>query len=112
MAVADDDLVAGNVYTPKGYAQHVDLTPVINLESTPSTGNKLSQCKPGKPIRALLQADVQDIRWTDDGETTPTAAIGMLLKANTTLEYEGNLAMLQFHEVAAGAILNVSFYGM
>lgn len=111
MAVADDDL-SGQVYGPKGYAQHTTTTPVQNLESDPATGNKLSECKPGKPFRALIQAEAQDIRWTDDGETVPTAAIGMLLKANTVLEYEGDLSKFQFIQTTAGAILNVSFYGI
>lgn len=111
MATADDDLVAGAVYKPKGYAQYAtQLTAAINLDAVPTTGKRLSQCD-GKPIRAQIQCETQDVRWTDDEDHDPTSTVGMLLKANVVLEYEGDLSKLRFIQVAATAVLNVSYYG-
>lgn len=95
---------------PCGYAQYTtQLNDASDLDEAPTTGKRLSTCK-GKPNRALIQCEAQDVRWTDDPDVTPTAAIGMLLKTNTVLEYTGDLSKLRFIEVAATAILNVHYY--
>ncbi|HZZ79290.1 MAG TPA: hypothetical protein VFE62_12280, partial [Gemmataceae bacterium] len=58
-----------------------------------------------------LRAEGADARWRDDG-TDPTASIGMPLKATDTAPYLyiGPAEKLKFIEVAAGAIVNASFY--
>src|SRR5262245_6122539 len=58
---------------------------------------------------AILVAEVQAIRWRDDG-FSPTAAIGMLLPVNTPFVYMGDLDKFQFINAVAGAILNVAYY--
>lgn len=60
---------------------------------------------------AMIQAEAQDVRYADDG-STPTATVGMLLKAgqNPTL-YSGDLSKLKVIAAVAGAILNISYYG-
>jgi hypothetical protein len=111
MAVADDDLVAGVVHKPVGFAQYTGLDPAINLESDPATGKKLSECN-GKPIRALIQAEAQGIRWTDDPDHDPTTALGMVIAAGDTLVYEGDLSKIRLFDDTAGAIANISYYGL
>jgi hypothetical protein len=59
--------------------------------------------------KAWIQVEDQDVRWRDDGEN-PTASEGHLLMAGATLEYDRDLAAIRFIEVAASAVLTVSFY--
>lgn len=59
---------------------------------------------------ALIQAEAQDIRWRDDG-TDPTTTVGNLIKANTTLEFQGDLDKFRMIGAVGGAIANVSYYG-
>jgi len=110
MAVADDDLVSASPDRPCGYAQYTtQLSSAINLDAAPTSGKKLSECN-GKANRALIQCETQDVRWTDDPAVDPTASVGMLLKANTVLSYTGDLSKLRLIQVAATAVLNVSYY--
>jgi len=110
MAVADDDLISAAPDRPCGVAQYAtQLTAAINLDSDPTTGKRLSELK-GKPNRALIQCEAQDVRWTDDPDHDPTATFGMLLKANVVFEYSGDLSKIRFIQAAATAILNVSYY--
>lgn len=96
---------AGVINKPVGYSQYNDLTAVRRLSDTPSHGNAM----PSSVIRALIQAEGADVRWTDDG-TDPTATLGMIIKDGVVLEYEGNLETIRFFQSAAGAKLNVSYY--
>jgi hypothetical protein len=110
MAVADDDLISSAPDRPCGYARYAtQLTAAINLDTAPTNGKKLSECK-GKPNRALLQCETQDVRWTDDPDVDPTATVGMLLKVNTVLEYSGDLSKFRIIQTAATAVLHVSYY--
>jgi hypothetical protein len=59
----------------------------------------------------LLQCEVANVRYRDDG-TDPTAAIGMILIANTIYEFTvAQIARMKFIEVAINSKLNISFYG-
>jgi hypothetical protein len=51
------------------------------------------------------------VRWRDDG-TSPTAAAGMYLPADTPLIYQGSLAALELIAVTGTVEVNVSFYGV
>lgn len=99
-------VVAGAINKPKGFAQYTSIGSSTALTAAPTTGLAL----PDGCIRALIQAEAQDVRWTDDGLVTPTAAIGMLLKANTVLEYEGDLTKFRMIQAVGGAIVNISYY--
>jgi hypothetical protein len=106
--------VEGAVNKPVGYARYGTLTSAIDLIGNPAPGvnanNHLGPAGTMKsPVRALLQADTQDIRFTDDG-TVPTSANGMKLVKDVVMEYEGDLMTLKFIEVTAGAILHVLYY--
>lgn len=65
---------------------------------------------PDNALVALIQAETQDVRWRDDG-TDPTASVGMLIGAGSTLAYTGDLNEIAFIQVSASAKLNISFYG-
>lgn len=63
---------------------------------------------------AIIQGHTADVRWRDDG-TSPAKAItgGMLLAADDSFLYTGELSKLEFVE-AANAVtagVNISFYG-
>lgn len=58
---------------------------------------------------ARIEAEAQTVRWRDDG-TDPTPTVGMTLVAGAGMDYHGNLAEIEFIEVAAGAKLNVTYY--
>lgn len=90
----------------KGFAQYTATGTAFALTATPATGVPV----PDGAVAALIQAEAQDVRWRPDN-VAPTAAIGMLLKANTVLEYTGDLNGLRLIAQTAGAILNVSYYG-
>lgn len=110
MAVADDDNISGVPDRPCGYARYAtQLTAAINLDTAPTNGKTLAQCK-GKPNRALIMCETQDVRWTDDPDVDPSATVGMLLKVNTLLSYTGDLSKLRFFQVAATAVLHLSYY--
>lgn len=82
---------------PTGYEQVTSLSSAAGL--TPPAGSD----------RALIQAVTQSVRWRDDG-TSPTATVGMVLAAGSTLEYDGDLSAFEAIETAASAELNVSYY--
>jgi len=110
MATANDDNISAAPDRPCGYAQYTtQLVAVINLDTDPTSGKQLGECK-GKPNRALIQCEAQDVRWTDDPDVDPTASIGMLLKTNVVMEYSGDLSKLRFLQAVTTAILNVSYY--
>lgn len=110
-AGANDDLTSGRVYKPCGFAQHTPGAALKHLDDVPTTGKRLSQCST-KPIRALMQAQVAGVRWTDDEDVDPTSAVGMIIPLGATLEYDGDLSKFRFIEDDAGAVLAISFYGV
>lgn len=58
---------------------------------------------------ALIQAETQNVRWTDDG-SAPTASRGMRLFKDSSVSYAGKLRAIKVISETAGAKLNVSFY--
>lgn len=83
---------------PLGYQQLTSITAATAL--TVPTG----------ATRAMLVAEAQAVRWRDDG-SAPTGSVGMILKTtDAPLEYNGDLAALQFIASTTGAILNVAYY--
>lgn len=98
----------GVINKPIGYARYTSLAAAKTLDDTPAVGSKISALVNG-PVKAFIQCETQDVKWTDDG-TTPTATTGMKLPKDTILQYEGDLDKLKFIEMAASASLNVSYY--
>src|SRR5262245_10571194 len=104
----------GAINKPVGYARYTALSSAIDLIGNPAPNtnpnNHVGDAGTmSAPVRALIQCDTQDVRWTDDG-TTPTSTVGMLLPKGTILEYEGALEKLKFIEAAASASLSVAYY--
>ena len=95
-----------------GYGQYNTTTPAFSLTTVPTTGNALpTGTQQAGAALALLQAEGANIRWRDDG-TVPTATIGTILYVGADpYPYSGDLNRIQFIQVAAGAILNVTYYG-
>jgi len=61
----------------------------------------------------LLGCEVANVRWTDDGVTTPTSTKGTLMRTtDPPFWYAGNLGNLLFIEAGAGALLNVLYYAI
>lgn len=75
---------------PMGFQGITDLSAATSL-TVPAVDNKSAA------TMALIQCELNGVRWRDDG-TAPTDAIGMLLLPGTMLEYTGNLAAIQFIE--------------
>lgn len=99
-----------------GYGQYVGLAASTALTTAPTTGTALGGAGQASgqlqaPGLVLLQAEGQNIRWTDDG-TVPTATLGTILYVGADpFPYSGDLSRLKFIQVAATATLNVSYYG-
>ena len=93
-----------------GLKQITNLSAAVDLLTTLDT----IDAKLRKTLRFVrVQAEAQNVRWTDDGSTTPTASLGFVLTAGSTLLIDtlGPATKLKFIEVTASAKLNVSFYG-
>lgn len=88
------------MHVPAGYVQMSNMTSAAGLTSPPSQANAV-----------LLQAEVQNVRWRDDG-TPPTANSGMLLRTtDPPLLLEGvDVSKIEVIAAASGAVLNVAYY--
>lgn len=64
---------------------------------------------PDAPTYALIEPEVQGVRWRDDG-TAPTADVGQPLSAGESLQYNGVLSAIRFFRMVAGAKLNVTYF--
>lgn len=89
---------ATSALVPLGYSRISSLSAAAALTSIPA----------GTTV-ALIQAEGRDVRWRDDG-TNPTTSTGVLLAAGAGFWYRGTFAAIRFIEVAAGGLLNVSYY--
>lgn len=85
------------VVTAKGFQQITSLSAAASLTV------------PAGATTAVIHAESQDVRWRDDG-TNPTASVGMVITAGTSISYSGNLAAIRLIETTASAKLNVSYY--
>ena len=61
----------------------------------------LSLTVPVRARQATLYVEDQPVRWTTD-QTTPTASVGLLAKADTTLVLCGAAAMTRFRVIRQG----------
>jgi hypothetical protein len=110
--IAGRQLMMSKSYTPLGFFQ-LTVTgaaqTLVQLGVTASILNGTTSAPPAN--RAIWRAAVANSMWRDDG-TAPTSAIGILTATTDTyvFEYSGALSKLQFIQVGAGALLNVSLY--
>ena len=76
---------------------------------TPTTATKLAV--PNGAKFALLTVETQDVRMTDDGSTTPTLTVGLLLRTTDgPLWYAGNLGKVNLFNAVAGGLVKVLYY--
>jgi len=90
---------------PLGYQQIVAATLATAQKFTiPAAIN-------GQPIRrAIVQNNTAGtVRWRDDG-TPPTATVGMVIPANSELDYGGQMEAIQFIVDSGSPILDISYY--
>jgi hypothetical protein len=89
-----------------GYDQVSPLSAAVGL----AAGSAILGHIPTDARYALIQAESQDVRWTDDG-SPPTTSLGHVLAAGQSFLYDlGPLGKLKFIETAASAKLNVTYY--
>jgi hypothetical protein len=75
----------------------------------PTSATKLTV--PNGAKFAMLTIETQDVRMTDDGETTPTASVGLLLRTTDgVLWYAGTLSKVSFFNAVAGGLVKVAYY--
>jgi hypothetical protein len=65
---------------------------------------------PAGTCLALIQCTAQAVRWRADG-VAPTAAVGQPLAIGAELRLTAEFARIQFIAQAAGAILDIAFFG-
>lgn len=86
---------------PCGYLQ-VTVTTVQSL-TIPAACN-------GVPSLAVIKAEVQALRYRDDG-VAPTISVGMpIAVTDAPIPYEGTISALQFIAQTSGGIVDVLFY--
>lgn len=85
------------ILTPAGYQQLTTLSSATGLTVPQGT------------IKAIIQAELQSIRWRDDG-TNPEATVGMVIAAGSSIEYAGAFGAIKFIETVIGGRLNVTYY--
>lgn len=88
------------VFTPLGYQQIASAQLVAASNLTVPAG----------ATSAVINIEGAAVRYRDDG-VMPTTNVGMLVQANVTFTYSGNLSAIQFIQATgAMATINVSFY--
>ncbi len=85
------------------------MVPLGYQQITPA-GSAAKLTVPAGANVALFSAEVQAIRFRDDG-ATPTTSVGFLLPVGISpFEYSGTLTNVQVINAVSGGILNVSYY--
>ncbi len=111
MSTKIGDVVVVGSLRPLGFHQYTNLGAAVDL----TDGGTYEIPEGAHEIR--INVTTQNVRWRDfprvDGVTTPpTATIGMQITAGSDEEYRGRLDWIEFIEEVAGAVLNISFYGL
>jgi hypothetical protein len=85
---------------PRGYQQITSLSAATSLTI------------PANSHAALIQAEDQNLRLSDDPDgTAPTATTGLVIAAGDTLMYDGDLRKVQLIQETATAKANILYYG-
>ena len=96
---------SGNLAELKTYAfeQITISSTALRLGAGRTTGQQ--------PLYALVQCETGQIRYTLDGETVPTATVGMLLDVGTAVEVWGLTDIQNFRaiRVSVDSQLNVTY---
>lgn len=84
-------------------------TNCLGYQQITSLSSSTALTVPAGATMALIVPETQNVRWRDDG-VAPTASVGMLVVANSSMSYDGDLQKIRFIAATAGAVLNVSYY--
>lgn len=84
-------------------------TTCLGYQQITSLSSSTALTVPAGATLALIVPETQNVRWRDDG-VAPTATVGMLVPANSSMSYDGDLKAIRFIAATSGAILNVSYY--
>ena len=84
-------------------------TNCLGYQQITSLSSSTALTVPAGATLALIVPETQNVRWRDDG-VAPTASVGMLVVANSSMSYDGDLKSIRFIAATAGAVLNVSYY--
>lgn len=84
-------------------------TTCLGYQQITSLTSSTALTVPAGASLALIVPETQNVRWRDDG-VAPTASVGMLVPANSSMSYDGDLKAIRFIAATSGAILNVSYY--
>ena len=84
-------------------------TNCLGYQQITSLSSSTALTVPTGATMALIVPETQNVRWRDDG-VAPTASVGMLVVANSSMSYDGDLQKIRFIAATAGAVLNVSYY--
>lgn len=83
----------------------------ISYEQITSLSSATGLNIPANASMVWLQAETSNIRYKLEGGT-PTAASGMIMRSTEPpIEIQTALAPMKFIQEAAGAILNVTYFG-
>jgi len=105
------DVVIGGGSAPGAGSQPYNYTPLspgqYGLAVTSSTGLTI----PTGALQAQVCASGNNVNYTWDGTTTPTASVGQPLLQNQCIQFSGAtlLANLKFIQTASTATLNVGY---
>ena len=84
-------------------------TTCLGYQQITSLTSSTALTVPAGATLALIVPETQSVRWRDDG-IAPTASVGMLVPAKSSMSYDGDLKAIRFIAATSGAILNVSYY--
>lgn len=89
-----------------GYKQTADVSAATSLAALAPGGAIPTGCD-----FVYVQCEAQNCRWTDDGTTTPTANVGMILAVgDIQIIQKSNFSKFKIIQAAASAKVNVTFY--
>jgi hypothetical protein len=92
--------------------QQLDATDFLGYEQVTLGAASTALTVPAGAVKAVVAVETAAVRYRLDGATTaPTASVGMPVPAGSTVGLVGALAAVRFIRVAAGAVLNVCYFG-
>lgn len=90
---------------PLGQAQYSSMATARSLATM------YGATVPASSDFCYIQCEAQNCRWTDDGTTTPTTLVGMILAVGDVLVVtKPNFSKFKIIQAAASAKVNATFY--
>ncbi|WP_439392310.1 hypothetical protein ACRQ5Q_22195 [Bradyrhizobium sp. PMVTL-01] len=104
--------IISECWNGSGYTPCTPATPLSPMQAGLGVASSTALTVPTGAIYAVVCAEGQAIRYTTDGTTTPTAAIGMPLQVNQCVSLLGATTIANFRAIqqSATATIDVSYY--